>query len=531
MGVWAAPLRQATDERVLSLFAGSVEQRLGALAGAGHARRAEYGRAVAAFTAALGAAPGPRDPPVDLDSPRYGSALGVHMAALAAVLGDRAGATADPLQVVLAHEAQYWLDTSPHPDPTRSAEVVATATLFGGGRDDLRRVLAALPDVVPGTVGAHLDWVTGLYPAGLGPDLLAEALVADVLARHPDLAAPAAAAAGPDQLRRAFVLLARAADRRPGTARVLDTLLADAPEQRLSPAVDAATELAEPAPLLRSMTPMIGKVETVAELAELVIDRLPDSAYGLARFAVDVLRTAVEAAADPADAAYLYANLAARLGVLGEWTDAMAAADAAVAEYEQLPGTYAPHLAAALSNRALMQLELGAYEDAERTATRALALLSGPGVLAAAGPRGAIKSGLVLAEAFGRSGRPERQREILDLLARTVATMNDDDMLGAVLEQRALALPDNRTAVGLMGRAVELYRALSADRPDPYRSRLAQGLVNLAVLRLDGDPAGAVADAAEAVELARGLVRWHGERERPLLARAEACLDRARRRT
>jgi tetratricopeptide (TPR) repeat protein len=93
-------------------------------------------------------------------------------------------------------------------------------------------------------------------------------------------------------------------------------------------------------------------------------------------------------------------------------------------------------------------------------------------------------------------------------------------------------LGEREAALAAAREAVELYRALAAQRPDAFRPDLAMSLNNLAAMLSElGEREAALAAAREAVELRRALAAQRPDAFRPDLATSlmvrALCLDAA----
>ncbi|MBB5807404.1 tetratricopeptide (TPR) repeat protein [Saccharothrix ecbatanensis] len=216
-------------------------------------REQAFRDAADAFRRALALPPGPTAP-IDLADDAYGSALTLHMAALAAVCADRdeqpRPGLAELSGYLLSHERRFW----PVDDYNRINAAVFVATLFGPvsdletARELLERAHIATGAEANEAVVRH----DRLYPSGNGPttleplrpDLLGEDFVAAHLAadRHAaELLSNLLAQEQPALARQALVVLAATADRHEHVRPVLWGLL----DEHRSLVVEAALPVFE----------------------------------------------------------------------------------------------------------------------------------------------------------------------------------------------------------------------------------------------------------------------------------------------
>ena len=163
-------------------------------------RETLFREATGAFAAALGRSERPAPP--DLSADHFGQVLFIHLAALAALAGQRPETAAGLLDATLRREARYWrqsVDDLGLPDPARRGmeQAMALLTLTDGARTAARaRGLIAQVPALRGADQATRDGIQTLaqtfYPLdggidALRPDILGERLVARELARDDEL--------------------------------------------------------------------------------------------------------------------------------------------------------------------------------------------------------------------------------------------------------------------------------------------------------------------------------------------------------
>ena len=246
--------------------------------------------------------------------------------------------------------------------------MVALATLTAAAdQPSATSLLAALPNQAEVTrIGAEalVAWAHRLY-AGPGywnplrPDLLAEQHLAET-AQLPSLATAAARLAAGQRwetrlLTQLLAELTRAAPNQPALRAALSELLAAALPRIVGLAVTAGhADLADLASLALQLAPQPG-------LAASLAGQMPEHSVQLAALAATLTSQqvtqyragAIDGQPDAADRlARSLNNLSVRLGDLGQWQDALAVSEEAVAAYRELaaanPDRYRPDLARSL---------------------------------------------------------------------------------------------------------------------------------------------------------------------------------------
>jgi Tetratricopeptide repeat len=501
------------------------------------AGRAEhFRRASAAFAAYRGLQARQADAPLaaELEDPAYAEPLLIHIAALLRTVDTSAtlppgpgeerppeqdSTTGQPglpvrqtlLKALCQRERDRWqrLGEESHlffnPDLRVDDQVVALATLTAAAdQPSAASLLAALPNQAEVTrIGAEalVAWAHRLY-AGPGywnplrPDLLAEQHLAET-AQLSSLATAAAQLAAGQRwetrlLTQLLAELTRAAPNQPALRAALSELLAAALPRIVDLAVTAGhADLADLASLALQLAPQPG-------LAASLAGQMPEHSVQLAALAatltsqqVTLYRAgAIDGQPDAADRlARSLNNLSVRLGDLGQWQDALAVSEEAVAAYRELaaanPDRYRPDLARSLH-----------YLGERFFALRRLAEALPPA-------QEAVKIYRELDAASPDDYRPD----LADSL----------DYLGAWLSE----LHRPAEALPLTEEAVKIYRELTAASPDRYRPGLARTLYHLGIhLSEVGRPDEALPPAREAVEISRELAAASPDQYRQGLARS-----------
>ena len=507
------------------------------------AGRAEhFRRASAAFAAYRGPQARQADAPpaAELEDPAYAEPLLIHIAALLRTVDTSAplppgpgeerppeqdSTTGQPglpvrqalLKALCQRERDRWqrLGEESHlffnPDLRVDDQVVALATLTAAAdQPSATSLLAALPNQAEVTrIGAEAlaAWAHRLY-AGPGywnplrPDLLAEQHLADTAdtAQLSHLATTAAQLAAGQRwetrlLTQLLAELTRAAPNQPALRAALSELLAAALPRIVDLAVTAGhAELADLASLALQLAPQPG-------LAASLAGQMPEHSVQLAALAATLTSQQVtlyrartiHGQPDAANLAGSLNNLSNRLGDLGQWEDALAVSEEAVAAYRELatasPDRYRPDLAHSLHYLGVRFFALRRHAEALPPAQEAVGIYR------------------ELDAAI-----PDRYRpDLADSL----------DYLGAWLSE----LHRPADALPLTQEAVEIYRELTAARPDRYRPGLARSLYHLGIhLSEVGRPDEALSPAREAVEISRELAAASPDQYRQGLTRSLGSL-------
>lgn len=366
-------------------------------------RKEVFDEAVKAFAGTL-KRNAPRHLSPSLDDPLFDLVLYIHMAALAAVYGEKY----DPpslMDTILDHEERFWVkqdDAEPDTWTERARQLVVAATLLGGfpHKEDVKETSRRLFDA-PATYeellrlhriyGDKPD--TPPYINPLQPDLLGEAMVLRLLKkpfqRPQDYITRVFAQSSPQQLLRGFEVLGRAGTGASGDdIRIwIRELLEGDLDSRCVPAFNAAMAVGTRtafSPLADVLFESLEK-ENRAEFA-VVLDRLgiPQSTVSMRKLAAWVNKTLIAQKTIARDApggadvplaerARLLNNYSVRQRDLGDRKAALKSAAEAVKIYRELsdknPGAFLPDLAGSLNNLGNMQSGL---EDPEGALTSAM---------------------------------------------------------------------------------------------------------------------------------------------------------------
>ncbi|MFJ3159773.1 trypsin-like peptidase domain-containing protein [Streptomyces kanasensis] len=463
-----------------------------------------------------------------------GSPLTLHMTALVDLLdaatnraasgggamARHAGDTASVEEQLLTHERGHWLNVADGHAPLTGLSEEAllnamTAAVALGARDrrhmaDLLTRVELLRDQSDDRRRAVSQWIQAALPAtggrivgDLRPDRLAEHFVGSSLRGESTLADGFLPGADPAQAARFLTLLTRACARGVLDEEKLIGWCVRHRDVLARPAIDVATQVEVPDPLVRALTAISDAPDVTLPELEGLADHLPASTYNLAPWALHLARRIVEAhRAQAGDDPERLARLAVALRELSKHLEHMDcheearhAAEEAIAVWRNLPAPHPRRLSewgSCHSNRALSLVRLGRRDDAlrsARTAVHALALVE-----------------------------PAEAAETLDRRAKALTTLAEAER----------SLGDHQAAVHAITGAVALSRRLAARDPDRYTPLLADALQNQAVYQLDaGHPAEALEAVRAAVELHETLAEARPDAFRPALALALATLSSA----
>ncbi|WP_203901544.1 tetratricopeptide repeat protein, partial [Virgisporangium aliadipatigenens] len=346
------------------------------------------------------------------------SALSLHTGALADLLDavdppDPATSTSGVEERLLVHERRYWRSTAtanhllPAVSESTLEDALAVAMLFGAHDDtSADTVLAHLPALDGQTRDRRntiRQWIGRLYPSGdhrpwgsLQPDRLAEQFVGTRLLCNPNLVDPLVPHASAAQVVQLLTVYARAAARPAFTDRLpaaLTNLCTRHSHALAIPAIDIATQVEQPAPLITALRRLTTDPHTSLDELSAMAYRLPQASHNLAEWATEITERLVDehrhltatrrsqrrwwqhlpglrpdtSTNDAALAASLN-NLSVRLAGLGRREPALAAIEEAVSVYRRLaaarPDAVEPDLAASLNNLSASLADLGRREPA-----------------------------------------------------------------------------------------------------------------------------------------------------------------------
>ncbi|MFE9706165.1 tetratricopeptide repeat protein [Streptomyces sp. NPDC005930] len=528
---------------------------------------------LAARLTAGGADPDGR--PSVLDGPGMGSALTLHMTALADLLdaagqmraeglGDAAPA-ADGRGVedrLLAHERRYWTNAATarglHPNLTMATLTDALAAVFSLGAEthqqgeELLRGVPGLADQPVDRLGAVLGWIAALYPPAPGlpwggpqPDRLAERFLGRHLLDSSRLVDRVVPGATDRQAVHLLTVYTRAAAH-PVFDRQLDQPLTALCVRHAAvlagPAVDVATRTEAPGPLLEALAQITDSSRTTVADLERLARRLPASSYSLGSWSVHLgrrvadhhrTRSHSDPEAWPGLAAVLH-DLAGRLEREGRWHEALAALREAVEIRRSLvaerPDTFLPGLSSSLNNLSVLLSHHGQTEEALTVSGEALDIQR---KVAARQPDDIVLCHLAtsLANHGGEmAARRHWEKGLAEIgeavnIYRELAAKRPDrfrgnlagglNNLAAVLQRRSRW----SKALEAISEAVDIFRELVGTRPDAFRHELAVCLANVSGIQAQlGRPEEALAAAREAVAMYRRLAAAQSDAHSPGLA-------------
>lgn len=543
-------------------------------------REIAFQQASQAFHAALGAGPGPIDPPADLDHPDYGSPLTLHMAALAAVhacIEATPAPTRDDLPVfLLRRERRYWqrmcraapADAGSEPvSADTMAHVAYLATLFGPLPIATASAALQHAGLADGAARAHalLAFHKKVYPlddpsaalSPLRPDRLGEDYVAHMLGGDEggylwqtaiDLAGTAIGELRTDgtpnapvvvgaRAGRHFLTLLTAAaedDRHPRLRPRLFAFLASTP--RLAVCVDGHVldflNRTAPTDLLAAVQRIVPFSTELLHQKLVLAQRLLDDLPADAPMDVRATRTRHASAAQ---------------SQLGHRHAALAHAEQAVDIYRRLaaadPETHLPELANGLSNLGIALQAVNRRDDALAAGQEAVRIFRR---LTKAEHVSQVRVGYAahlpdmagalstLACRLMEAGHPEpavdAAQEAVSIFRalETVSPRSYLPELGSALTHLGSALSDvgrDEDAVAACQAAVDIYRGLAAARPATHLPGLAVVLNNLAGRKAAvGDAVGAALLNREGIEIFRDLAEQYPGAYQEDLARALANL-------
>ncbi|MEU4446289.1 hypothetical protein AB0K14_04195 [Actinosynnema sp. NPDC050801] len=429
--------------------------------------------AAEAFARALGA---PAATAPDLSDDAYGSALTLHMAALAAVCAQRDDdprpTLANLSTYLLHHERRFW----PADRFEQTADAVFVATLFGP--TDTATALLARAGVADGEAARDLvRRHDHLYPEGgfapLRPDRFGEDFVADHLTTP--RAARIVERLFTGEVRQPLIVLAAAADRHEHVRPVLWSLLTEH---------DGWGRHAGE-PLIRTVID-----HAPYSVAGQVYVKLPEYHTGLLRPSVELARYLMEhfpPDAPPQARAQMLMHVSGRLGDLGDHQGELEAALRCADIFEDLVTRGLPHLhdladafhsvGGAWSSLHEHERALEAVEKAE-VLRRHLANLDPASHLPELA-RLLRTIGRIRAQAGDEAGAMRATEEVIDILR----AYPDPGLLAAAhntLSNLEAALGDRRAAFEAAAESIRLNRLLAVQDPEVHLPALANDYLTLA---------------------------------------------------
>ncbi len=465
------------------------------------------------------------------------SALTLHMTALADLLDTADAADShepgdhehgEPGHVedrLLRHEYRYWdaaARTHRLQALTRTTlhEAMAAALLVGAdspGSADI--LLAKSPGLKDQFYDARREvraWIAALYPPtvsgapwdSLQPDRLAERFLGRQLIAYPELPDPFVQGLDRAQADRMLTFYARAAAHsvfEHSLDEPLTSLVVRHHEVLAPAAVDVVIQVEHPEPLLRALDEIVEYPDAVlGDLYQLAMG-LPRTSVMLAGWAARLTQRLVDRyrqrAIDDPDGYRPYVGaslniLSVRLGDLGRYEEAAAAAEQAVDAYRKLteadPRRYESELGAALNNFSYQISALGHSEEALAASENAVRIYE---ELAQVHPD-KFQPGLAaslnnLSNHLQEAGRPD---EALAAIERTIKIFRDleENRPGVFQPNLATGLSNlaNRLedagrpdeALAALESSVQIYRELAQIRADAFQPDLAKSLGKIAVL-------------------------------------------------
>ncbi|GAA2468098.1 tetratricopeptide repeat protein [Streptomyces macrosporus] len=577
---------------VATLMSGALTIALPDLETDAAAQRRSYRSAVRAFASALKGVPewehhpwetlaGRLSPPGPGD--HLGSPLTLHMTALVDLLnasldasdtddtdtdGTAAPRAADPRdgtaaveERLLAHERSHWVRIAaahglrqpalsedalfnavaamvvlrPRDQDQADALIRRVHRLAGQSEDRLYSVLSWLRSVLPPAAGR---------PVGdLQPDRLAERFVGERLVREPKLADGLLSGATPDQAARFLTLATRAAARGVLGRELTDWCVRHRDVLAL-PAIDVATRVEEPEPLLDALGAVVDDPGTSLPDLERLAARLPRSTQNLAPWALRLHKRIVEVHREQAGdvpegrarLAVALRELSKRLGSMGEREESLRVNQEAIDLWRalpaHLPGRRA-ELGACHNNAVLCHSALGRRKEALQAALTAVELLreearSGDPVALGHFSRGLSSLAWAQSELGDNTAALRTTEECVKLRRDLYELCGRDEESTSLLADGLQSLAGHLMECGLRKEAltaaeeaVALHDDLAAAHPDAFRPGLAAALATLsAAARLMGLRSRALEAAREAVAIRRRLADARPEVYRADLAHA-----------
>lgn len=580
---WWRPVRRVNSD-MRDLLEDMQQTPLPALAPEPGDRAGAYRAAVESFARALALVPreGHRDwgklakavtgaAGDRLEAPGLDMALTLHMTALAdlldASLAPKAGTDAADRRAgqvegrLLDHESKYWHSAATqYALPGRVDEETwndALAAAFLCGAEDLSQgedLLSRISTMRGKDAECHhavAGWICSLYPprdgqawGALRPDRLAEYFVGERLLGNRRLADDLLGGTTPggstsDSLtwaqRVQLLTVHTRAAAHPARRGMLDaqltTLCVRRQDLLVPPAVEVATQVERPAPLVSALRLVADAPGATHDELLRLADRLPRPTHTLGPLAVHVAERLVEvhrrrADEDPAarpGLALMLRRLSGRLGDMDRIQEAYEAASEAAHLYERLakddPATYQPHHAAVLHNLSVMAARSGRRKEALEPAKQSVRIYRRlvRGLPDTDESQNFLAHGLsALARAEGDLGNAQAAVEAIDkavrIRRRRLAGAHDDEAradLATALNDQAVwgkEYGQIKKALKASEEAVSLYRQLADRRPDAFRTGLAQSLSTRSdCLGVAGRPKDALTAAQEALAIRRRL--------------------------
>jgi len=565
---WWENLSQRSGREIEDLLLGSPEPRMitPLIPKDASDRERAFRAAVKGFSLQLGLDTSESLHIPDLSKEDFERVLYLHMAALAALRGERIETADDALKRTLAHERQFWrtrvsnlrFDGSLTTLMNDAVEAAGAAITLAQGAKDIGQGLALVARALEGShlPNFHLTGVflvlRDLYGRSSGeenlildplqPDLLGEELVAEALSQNIGLLAKVLDGSSPEEGHAVLTVLTRLARRRPELEDWISVALRGRLEALGEIALDVAVETGDPLGIkLAEVIESEGSIDVVARL-QLICDneRFKNSVplREVAHVATEIILTSLRKRQGNLDEvnqikfANLANNLSTRLSFLGRHKEAHSIMQEAIEIGRQLVqrghDDSLSDLAIYLSNMSNILKDLGQREEAlgaiqEAAEIGKLALLRHNNFL----PDLATilhNWGSMLIDLGRYNGALSATQEAVKI-RRQLAQQSP----GLFLPPLAMSLNNLGIMLSKLGRseealretqgAVEIYRRLTQQRPDVFSPELSASLDNLSARFSEiGQREESLSTAQEAVKIRRQLARQRPEAFLPDLA-------------
>jgi len=539
----------ASDGALKDLLGDRPPTGIGPLVPAGQERKKVFEDAAQRFAGVRGHS-WSQVPHPELNDSRFDRVLYVHMAALASVEG--LSFTADSLmEELLDHEERFWL-THAHPTSETAAaqrlfkervrQAVAALTLQGGSASKakaeamlsrldgshVQELLLFLRDLYPG----GKERAGSMYLSGLEPDLLGEAMVLRTLRKQDDPAGGwldrVFADADYRAIRNGLEVLGRiSADYPDEVGNWIAWMLEQDLKGRAVMALEAAKAVGlrtAHAGIGRQLATALERNGTVEIATRLQRAGIPEHTVGLRGVGLWATETLLRHFPDTGAydvltrRAALLNDLANRQSDLGQWQEALASANQAVAIRRKLaemsPGTSLSDLAGSLNNLSVMQREFGQLQEALASAYESVVHYRN---LAEGDPETFLPYlALGLNNLSISQGELGQRQEALASTQeaaghyRKLVEMHPDAFLPSLamslnnLGNDQQKLGQWKAALGSIREAVEHYSTLADANPDAFLPNLAKSLNNLGIIQ---NALGQEKEALVSIQAAVGIDR------------------------
>lgn len=503
----------------------------------------------------------------DLSGPRFDQALYLHMAALAALGGEKIETAEDALEQTLDHERRFWrgqveglgLSRPQQKSLSNGVESAVAAVTLVGGTATVEQTRGLLTRVLPspGNRDTVIDLLSDLYRASVGeggryldplqPDLLGEQWVAKVLAQDEELLARILDGASPEEGKSTLTVLTRLARRRSDLQRWIGVALHGRLEQLGEIALDVAVETGDPVGVeLARELEISDSIELILRLHERHGQERYRLSVTLREVALVVIREVLAhrnaSWEHPTDEqqeelAVLGNNLCLAFKDLGRPDESLAHLLKAVETHRRLsaqnPGKFLHHLPLALGNLGEVFSDLRRPEEALRCTSEAVDIYRD--LIKERGEPFLLSLALNLGNLGGKFadvGMPKEALESTQEAANTFLKLHSFPSSHLALAfvkilknlaNRLSELGRRQEALHTAESAVNVCRKFAWRRPDIFDPELAGTLNNLGN-RLDD--AGRMSEAVSVLEETVTIYRHLAER-RPeaFLLRLATCLS------